>query len=119
MAATSISDKAIAKLTAATLHDLGPVEVASSQEYVLSLVRELPWFYRIPFRVMALCAEFSSLPFRLQRLSALEDATCQRFVLRILGKAPFFPALHRLVRTFALMDYADRLPSAKLASDQA
>ena len=117
MAYCSISDKVIAKLTGATLHDLGPVEVASSQEYVLSLVRGLPWFYRIPFRVMALCAEFSSLPFRLQRLSTLDNATCQRFVLRILDKAPFFPALHRLVRTFALMDYADRLTSAKLAYD--
>ncbi|MFP6899807.1 MAG: hypothetical protein VCA36_02620 [Opitutales bacterium] len=117
MAASSISDKVIAKLTAATLHGLGTVEVAPSQEYVLSLVRRLPWFYRIPFRVMALCAEFSSLPFRLRRLSNLGDATCQRFVLGILDKAPFFPALHRLVRTFALMDYADRLTAAKLASD--
>ena len=113
----SISDKVIAKLTAATLHGLGTVEVAPSQEYVLSLVRRLPWFYRIPFRVMACCTEFSSLPFRLLRLSTLSDANCQGFVRTILDKAPFFPALHRLVRTFALMDYADRLASAKLAQD--
>ena len=114
MAATSISDKAIAKLTAATLHDLGSVETNPSQEYLLSLIKGLPWFYRISFRVMALGAELSPLPFRLRRLSALGDATCQDFVQRILGKAPFFSALHRLIRTFALMDYADRLTSAKL-----
>ncbi|MBG29578.1 MAG: hypothetical protein CMI31_06205 [Opitutae bacterium] len=117
MASNSISDKAIAKLTAATLHDLDSVDVASSQEYVLFLIRGLPWFYRIPFRSAAIFAELSPLPFRLRRLSSLDDANCEQFVRTILGKAPFFPALHRLVRTFALMDCADRLTSAKLNRD--
>ena len=112
----SISDKAIAKLTAATLHDFGSAEIAPSQEYVLSLIGRLPWFYRIPIRIAAVGAEFSSLPFCLRRLSSLDKGTCQAFVLRILDKAPFFPALHRLVRTFALMDYADRL-KAEISRD--
>ena len=115
MAKRSISDQAIAKLAAVTLHNLGSIQVAASQEYVVALIQSLPWFYRTPIRVMAFGAELSPLPFRLQALSALDDATCQDFVQRILGKAPFFFALLRLIRTFALMDYADRLASAKLA----
>ena len=115
MASSSISDKAIAKLTAATLHNLGDVDVTSSQEYVLLLIRGLPWFYRIPFRFAAIFAELSPLPFRLRRLSSLDDANCQQFVRPILGKAPFFPALHRLIRTFALMNCAGRISSVKLS----
>ena len=113
MPTKSLSDKVITKLVSATLHDLGAAEVNTSQEYVLSLIRGLPWFYRIPFRMTAVCTELSALPFRLRRLSALSDANCQRFVRTTLEKTPLFPALHRLVRTFALMCYANQLTSAK------
>ncbi len=78
-------------------------------EFITDVIRDLPWYYRLPIRVLVNVTGLLCLIITGNKLNSLSSTKRSSFLRRV-QFIPFFRTLNKLIRSLSFLRLFDALP---------